>query len=390
MSSVEVANVHQKIKLLLLTDTAIGSAGGSERFLRNLSARLPKDRYQITLVQLSPPADSNQANSHSLSALSHIDIQSIPIGAVYSKRGIDALSKLRVLVREKQFDIIHSQHEKSDMFNVLLPEIPGVSKISNRRDMGFNKSSRVRFFLKLMNHRFDCIVAPAQSILESIEEQEAALPAKLTWIPNGVDTDRFSVLAQTIRSQMRAEHSASDNDFIFGIVASLSQVKRHCDLLDAFAIVHRQRKDTKLWLIGDGPLRHELENQAQQLGITDSITFFGSQPEVEKLLPLLDASLLVSSTEGMSNAVLEAMASGLPFIATAVGGNVQLIDHERTGLLVPACQPQQLAEAMHRIIDDELLRERLGTSARAHIETFYSMNTMVQSYDALFTRLAGR
>jgi glycosyltransferase involved in cell wall biosynthesis len=180
-----------------------------------------------------------------------------------------------------------------------------------------------------------------------------------------------------------------DTALVFGCVASLTPVKRHVDLIEAFAIVHARLPAARLLLIGDGPLRTTISEQIASLGLQDAVDLLGDRSNIETLLPALDVALLTSSTEGMSNAILEAMACGLPVIATSVGGNLQLVEHQVSGLLVPPSNPAALADAMLALADMPALRRTMGTAGRARIEREFSLDAMAQSYDRLYRRLLG-
>lgn len=378
-----------RLRILLLTDTSILSAGGSERFLRNLLSRLPANRYDVTVLQLADePGASGTASA--LFNVEHVRLLSLPIDAVYGLRGWRALAKLRRMLRDQHFDIVQSQHEKSDLLNALLPRQRGTVRISNRRDMGFNKSPRLRLMFRFINHRFDCVVAPAQPILSGLGREEALDIKQMLWIPNGVDIGQFRPWDTAERNAGRAALGLDAGTVAFGCVASFTPVKRHVDLIAAFANVVARQPHARLLLVGDGPLRAEVTAQIASLGLNDSIQLLGNRPDIQNVLPLLDAAVLASSTEGMSNALLEAMSSGLPLVATAVGGNLQLVDDGVNGLLVPVSEPVALAAALERIAGSAELRARLGAAGRARIEREFSLDGMVRSYDRLYHRLLGK
>jgi len=374
-----------RVRLLLLTDTSIFSPGGSERFLRNLAARLPADRYDITVVQLSEPTHA-WPDSGADCGIGHVRMHSLPTYAAYGLHGLRALGRLRKLCKRERFHIVQSQHEKSDLFNAFLPREAGSVHISNRRDMGFNKSPRLRWFFRFLNHRYHCVVAPAQPILSGLVRDERLALDRMMWIPNGVDTARFRPDARN-RAEQRETLGLREDQVAFGCVARLTEVKRHCDLIDAFARLRTRVPAVRLFFIGDGPLRETLERQIAAAGVGDIVTLLGDRPEVEHLLPALDVATLVSSTEGMSNAILEAMACGLPMVASSVGGNLQLVQDDVTGLLVPPRQPELLAQALARMATSPELRQRMGHAARARIEREFSLDSMVRSFDRLYGRM---
>ena len=377
---------HARVKLLLLTDTSIAFAGGSERFLRNLVTLLPRDRYSITLVQLDD-GHHPDAGTHLLADIRHATVHGFPVTAIYGRGGWRALRALRQILRREHFDIVQSHHEKSDLLNALLPRRPGCRHISNRRDMGYKKSAKLKWLFRFLNRRFDSVIAPSQPILGELARSESLDPARMLWIPNGVDTSRFRPLQEAQRRSARQVLGLDEDAIAFGCVARMTQEKCHSDLIAAFATLHAHVPQARLLLMGDGPLRTGVEAQVAALGVADAVMLLGMRPDIESVLPALDVGLLASSTEGMSNAILEMMACGLPMVATAVGGNLSLVQPDITGLLVPARQPDALAAAMTMLACAPDLRRRMGAAARARIEREFSLASMVRSFDQAYRHL---
>lgn len=374
----------RKISLLLLTDTAISGAGGSERFLRNLARQLPAQRYAIEVLQLSsePEAVSRIAPQP---LASHIQLHNHPVGPVYGGAGLACYRRLRRRIATGDFDIIQSHHEKSDLINALLPRgVAGTLRISCRRDMGFQKSNRVKAAFRLLNSRFDRIVAPTSAILETLQKSENVRGDVVTCIPNGVDTQRFAPAPAQARAALRAEFGFSPGDILIGCVASFTPVKRHCDLLQAFAGVVRQQPAARLLLVGAGPLQAAVEAQVDALNLRSSVRLMPPRGDVEKVLQALDLFVLGSSTEGMSNAVLEAQACGLPVVATAVGGNPDLVLPQTNGYLVAPLDPDSLAKGLADACASAAWRETAGRNAREQIDRAYSLGAMVAGFDRLY------
>jgi len=376
-----------RIRLLLLTDTSIAFSGGSERFLRNLVTLLPRDRYDITVVQLDA-GGFPESEKHHLADGDAARIVHLPVEAIYGRGGLRALRTLRSMVAGGGFDIVQSHHEKSDLINALLPRRPGCVHISNRRDMGYKKSAKLKWLFRHLNPRFDCVVAPSQQILGELARSEALEAGRMLWIPNGVDTQRFHPRPPPARAAIRQSLSLQADALVFGCVARLTPEKRHVDLVDAFARMRATFPQARLVLLGDGPLQGEIEARVASLGVAGAVRMTGMRPDVEAILPALDVGMLVSSTEGMSNAILEMMASGLPMIATDVGGNPSLVASGATGLLVPARAPGRLAEAMLALAADPALRHRMGEAARQRVEREFSLAAMVRAFDQAYRRLA--
>jgi glycosyltransferase involved in cell wall biosynthesis len=380
-------NTQERIlRLLVLTDCPIAASGGSERFLRNLLGRLPADCYQVTLVQLcKEPPPGTALHDAPIASLANASF--LPISAVYRRDGLRALKKLRRLIVREGFHAIQSQHENSDVLGALLPRGPlRAARISNRRDTGFLKSARLRQLSRLLNRRFDVIVAPSAAILDAVQRNEGATRGRMRCIPNGVDTERFRPVDFAARARVRSAMGYAQDDLLVGCVADFFAVKRHQDLIDAFARVHAEMPLARLILVGDGPLREPIESQVRMLGLAGAVRLLGSRRDVNEILSALDLFVLASETEGLSNAILEAQACGLPVIATNIGGNPDLVKAD-CGQLVEARCPEGLSAAILQLLRDPASRARLGAAARARTERDHSLSAMTLAYEALYREL---
>ena len=375
------------IRLLLVTDTAILGRGGSERFICNLLSGLDPLQYRVDVVQLiEPPSVAERLRE--CPPGEHIRLEYRPVDAVYGARGRAVFRELRERVLGGSYDLVQSQHEKSDLLCALLPRVgSGPLRISNRRDMGFQKNTLLRLAFRSVNHRFDRVIAPSRAILEQLVQSEGVRPERTQCLPNGVDTDRFAPLPLSLRAPGRQQLGLQADAFVFGCVARMVPIKRHADLLDGFAAATQGRRDAQLLLVGGGPLEPELRAQAARLGIDGRVVFLGERRDIEQLLPLLDCFVLASSTEGMSNAALEAMACGLPVIATAVGGNAEVVEPERTGFLVPPFSPLRIAAAMRELLLRPDRARQMGGQARLRVERQFSIGAMVRAFSRFYQSL---
>ena len=371
------------LRLLFLTDSPLTVTGGSERFLRNLVNRLRGEQFSVTVVQLcDEPSAEAQVYRNGLP--DSIDISYLSCGAVYGASGMRAYRTLRTKVMEEGFHVIQSQHENSDIINAALPRGPlHAMRISSRRDTGFLKSPRLRLLSRFLNHRYDRIVAPSPAILDAVATTEKANRARMLCIPNGVDAARFHPADPSARRPMREDLGFASDALLIGCVADFFSVKRHIDLIEAFARVHRGMPQAHLLLIGDGPLRDSIAMRARDLHVADAVHLLGSRNDVDTLLPALDMFALTSDTEGLSNAILEAQACGLAVVATDVGGNPNIVD-ESSGVLVPPRDPETLAAAMLTLLRDRERREQMGAAARNRVLRDHSLDAMAQAYASLY------
>ncbi|PNS08149.1 glycosyltransferase [Solilutibacter silvestris] len=382
-SSTSATSPEPPAGLLVVTDTSLSVTGGSEQFLRSLLRGLPRHRYAVTVVELASGAIVP------MPSLPGIKVLRVPVAAVYGRSGLRAYQVLRRLLSSGRYDIVQSQHEKADVLNALLPKRRGVIHISNRRDMGFKKSNRLKHAFRLLNHRFDRVVAPARQILDALATHEHLPLCRATVIPNGVDTLRYRPREATWREARRRALGLGVDTVVFCCVARLTEVKCPLVLVDAFARLHAEYPDVRLLLAGDGPMADEVRRKVDASGLAGNIDLLGSIDAVDDLLPACDVAVLASSSEGMSNALLEAMACGLPVVATAVGGNLQLVKPGVNGVLVPAHDPAAFAEAMLSLARDAHRRHDLGQRARRIVEEEFSAARMIIAYDHLYRGLLG-
>ena len=384
--SVAARRAAGRIALLVLSDNPILSTGGCERFLRYLITGLPTARYTIDVLQLAPPYVESRRAEEVLPHLRSFAFR--PLDAVYGPRGLRVLRELRRRVGAGEWDIVQSQHEKSDLLNALLPRGPAMTRrISNRRDMGFKKGAALRAAFRLANGRFDRVLAPSGIILDALAAEGRVPAARCLAIPNGVDLERFRPAAPGEREALRRAAGLPAGALLIACVANLTPVKRHADLLDAFALVRQASPRAQLLLAGSGPLEAELRAQAAALGIAACVHFLGPIQAVKETWRMADLAVLASSSEGLSNSLLEAQACGLAVVATKVGGNPDLVIEGHTGCLVPPHDPSSLAAALLALANDPARRAEFGAAARQRTVERHAPARMVAAYDALYQEL---
>jgi glycosyltransferase involved in cell wall biosynthesis len=225
--------------------------------------------------------------------------------------------------------------------------------------------------------------------LAAVSAETARQFAEETGIPAG----RFDVLSSgidTVRFRP-GDSPRAGGSVVLCCVGRLDPVKAHDNLIDAFArAVERGGPRLELRLLGDGPCRASLEALVRERGLADRVKFLGMATDVPEQLRESDAFVLASHREGRPTSIMEAMASGLPVIATRVGSIPELVDDGRTGLLVEPGDVEGLARAIGAIAADRPLRDRLAEEARRHAVAELSLDRMIEQYDAFYRGLAGR
>jgi sugar transferase (PEP-CTERM/EpsH1 system associated) len=216
--------------------------------------------------------------------------------------------------------------------------------------------------------------------------------ARVRRICNGVDSERFGPAAA--RAPIAGSPFNDPRLWLVGTVGRMQTVKNQVELARAFVQVLAARpalrERLRLVMVGDGPLRAEAEALLAQAGAAELAWLPGERRDVPEVMRGLDCFVLPSLAEGISNTILEAMSSGLPVIATEVGGNPDLIEHGRTGLLVPAGDAAALAQALQALATDPARAQALGRAARRQVEREFSLAAMVGAYQALYEDLLAR
>ncbi len=247
-----------------------------------------------------------------------------------------------------------------------------VTKMRNDQQLLF-----ARYMLPTALH-CDQFVAINDTIIRELTA--AGVPAeKIVWLPNGVETDSIAT-----KSSYALHQPAR---LIF--VGRLHAQKGLDVLLTAFQQLLRQHPthEARLQLVGEGPLRGDLTRLAEQLGIARHVHFVGQTDQVLERLQQADIFVLPSRAEGMSNALLEAMVCGLPVVVSDIPGNIDIVAHEHDGLLFAVNDSNSLVQALASLLDQPVLRERLGQAARQTVERRYSLNYVADRYIALYHNL---
>jgi glycosyltransferase involved in cell wall biosynthesis len=229
------------------------------------------------------------------------------------------------------------------------------------------------------------VLVNSQAIRDRIIEQGSTPSRKIIVIRNGVlETSSSRVHA---RDEICSELGINADATLIGMVARMQPVKGHSFFIDAAANVLREQANAHFVLVGDGPLRSEIEDQIARLGIADRVHLLGDRADVARLVPGFDLLVLASLHEGSPNAVMEAMAAGVPVVASAVGGTKELITDGETGYLVPPADSGVLADRIVFALNREDHRAEITSAARRWINTEYGMDRMIRSVERLYDEL---
>ena len=250
------------------------------------------------------------------------------------------------------------------------PTLVRVATENDVREFAEGRHWKYRLFFWLLRGAAG-VIAPSAAIRDEL--LRAGFPReRIVCFANTVDVDRFRPATPFENAQAKGALGLSKDTAVIGTVARLVQRKGIDVLLRAFGLV-RHRHRVHLIVVGDGALGEELRALAHELGIEDSISWLGFQPDPVKWLEAMDVFAFPSRLEGVPNAVLEAMGVGLPIVATSIGGVTDLLEEGSTGFLIPPDDPDALAAALDRLLSDASLRADLGSNARSRAVEVFSL-----------------
>ncbi|MFQ5539515.1 MAG: glycosyltransferase [Candidatus Binatia bacterium] len=258
--------------------------------------------------------------------------------------------------------------------------------VSSRRSLGHFKAGR-SFYLcleRIVNSITRVVVANSEAVRQDVIRQEKLPTGKVLVIHNGLDPSRFVIKPNEL---LRESLGLRERSPLIGVIANVIYYKGHSFFLDAWARILDKCPDAIALLVGDGPLKEDVEAKVDAIGLSESARFLGTRHDIPELLALMDILVHPSLEEGFSNAILEAMAAGKPVVATDVGGNPEAVIHGETGLLVPPRDPAALADAVAELFSDPRRADQMGKAGRERVEKEFRIDRMVHSMEKLYEEL---
>jgi glycosyltransferase involved in cell wall biosynthesis len=350
--------------------------GGTERQAVELLKRLNRKRYDVRLAVLRKGGLLYREIEPLFPAISEF-----PLTSFYNANAVKQLGRLCRLMLHERIDILHAHDFYSGFIGAAAARLVGVRVIASQRHLKLSDREVHRWGTRVIHRLAHRILVNSEAIREKIIAEDNANPDKIAVVKNGVVSIKT---AATSRSGLRRELKLEDDAKLIGIVARLQQVKGHRFFIEAAAGALRGGADAHFVLVGNGPLRGEIEKQIADVGITARVHLLGDRSDVASLIPALDLLALTSLHEGLPNAVMEAMAAGVPVVATAVGGVKELISDGETGYLAPPADSAALAARILFALEDEANRARITAAARRHIEASFGMQRMLESVEKLY------
>jgi glycosyltransferase involved in cell wall biosynthesis len=318
--------------------------------------------------------------------------EGVPVVSLGRRPGRDwrLVWRLARELRDRRISVIHA-HQYTPFFYSALARClaPGVRVILTEHGRHFpDVVSPVRRAVNrlALDHLADAVNACCGFSARALARVDGFAGRRIEVIPNGIELDRYDPAPD--RAALRRSLGLDPSRRYIATVARFHPVKDHATLLRGFAQVVAQCADVDLLLAGDGPLRGELENLTRSLEMEGRVRFLGVRSDVPVLLKAADLFALTSLSEAASLTVLEAMASSLPVVVTAVGGNPEMVRDGVDGFLVPRGDAASVASTILRVLDDPVGAAAMGAAGRARVEQHYQLGQTVENYWRLYQRLS--
>ncbi|OIN93770.1 hypothetical protein CO015_02795 [candidate division WWE3 bacterium CG_4_8_14_3_um_filter_42_11] len=350
--------------ILYIIHTA--AKGGAEVMLYNLIKCLDRKRFKPHLLVIyNKNGDPN-----------FFDSLNIPILKIYRRPktlGIGLLIKTVLFIRKINPTIVHTHLFGGDTWGriaAILAKVPVI--ITTEHSTNLKETRLQRVIKKILSQKTKRITAISQSVKEFSVKMDSIFQDRLRVIPNGVDTQFYSPSKRKLFPR-----------YIISI-GRLVEEKGFDVLIGAFEKAQTRHSEIKLYIVGEGPSDQNLKQLVKDRNLSQSVSFLGYRDEVKKLLGGAEIYVQTSKVEGLGISILEAMATGLPVIATQVGGIPEVIRNQYNGILIEPNNTEDLSQAINMLLENRPFAQRIGRTARKTVVEKYSLKTMVSRYEKLY------
>ena len=351
------------------------SRAGTESQLLALIRNLDRSRVEPTLVLLDGEDDLSRALEPDDCTILRLGVRKL-----FGLNAARAARKLRDFWRETRPDVLQVYFLDSAYFAVPLARLCGIPKVLRvRNNLGYWLTRKHRVLNRMLRPFVDATLTNTEAGKQSLLERDGLSPDRVVVLENGVDTKRFNrfLLADTSKKRVR-----------IGCVANLRSVKNIDGLMRAAKVALERFPQLRFEVAGDGEQREELERLHAELSLGDRFILRGSVADVAGFLRTVEIAILPSHSEGMANALLESMSAGRAVIATDVGANAELVQHEKSGLIVPAGDENAIVEAIGRYLENPLRAAAYGAAARTRVETNFSRDASTRRFEEFYRGLS--
>lgn len=375
-----------KIKVLHLSK--MKGVSGSENHLLTLLTNLDQRRFEVHLWILAETAHVPLLQSYK-QTLEQAGVAVVIFIMPHRHWAPSLLSRLKTYLIQEKIQLVHTHLIHADFYGMLAAKWAGVPAIisSRHNDDQFRRNIFLIWLNRLLAHWQTRLIVISDWVGIFLQEVERIPAAKIVRIHYGLAT--APLLAEADPHYLRQQFAIPADAPVIGTIGRLTAQKGHVYLLQAVKQVIAEFPALRVFLIGDGELRAELEAQAQQLGISANMVFTGYRNDARKLLAGFDVFVFPSLWEGFGLVLLEAMALQKAIIASQVSAIPESVQHGQTGILVPPKQPAELAQAMLTLLRNVKLARTMGEAGYAYLQQHFTVTKMVQRTEMVYQEALG-
>jgi glycosyltransferase involved in cell wall biosynthesis len=358
---------------ILHTEWSDGMGGQEQRVLSEMVGMAQRG-HQVVLVTRV------QAKIAAAATAEGIPVIYLPLRRCTDLRSI---LQLALYLRRSRFDVVNTHSSVDSWIGGIAAKLAGTPVLVRTRHLNLPLK---RSWWNFVHYLPDKMITCGENMRRQLVEGCGFAPLDMVSIPTGINFETFAANSN-IPVPLRQELGLAEDAFVVLMVGVIRSVKRHEVALRAMAQVISQCPRAQLVLAGDGPMRSDMERLAEELDITKHVHFLGHRSDVPDLMAATDALLLTSRSEGVPQAITQALWMKMPVVSTNVGGVGELVDNGLSGLLIPSEDPTAAATALMRIQSDKKWARRLGEAGRAHVHIQFNLNTMLDKIEMLLIDL---
>lgn len=358
-------------------------SGGSELNAVRTAERLRARGHHIEILTLTDD-DGGMARRY---RNANVSVFGFPVDSLLGRSAVRQVRALARHLRTTGVDIVHTHDCYTNFLMILAARLANVPSLASKR-WTFQTFPQHRVTDFVSYHLADAVLANSSEVARTVHLVERVARDRIHVVPNFVDDDAFSV--RTARESQRSRFGYGETELVFGIVAQLRAEKNHRTLLRVFQSLTKRHPHIRLLIVGDGPEREDIEALITELKLDQSVHMTGHLSEAWRAFAAVDVAVLPSQHEGFPNSVIEAMAAGLPVVATAVGGIPDAITDGVSGILIPRDSASALREALERLVEDSEFRVRAGTAAFADAQKRYGAGSVIDRLEQVYATVLAR
>jgi len=368
--------IDEKIRIAFLVHTY--GFGGLENMVTNLVNHLDPNCFESTIISFAPLKPLNN----------RVDLKQVQVLSFNKKGGNSPILiyKIAHLLKKIGAHIVQTHNWGTALEGILGAKLARVPRIIHA-ERGTIEDKKRNIVLQRFLWGFANQVLSVSEVHRKRVTDVIGFPQEqIKTIVNGVDTERFFPNSET-KQDIRKKLGLKKNSLCIGTVGSLRPVKNHLLLINACKTILPYFDQVEVLIVGEGPLETQLRQEVETLGFSKKIHFAGGQSNIPEILNALDIFVLSSLREGMPNAVLEAMACGVPVVATAVGGVPEIIDSPQVGIVINSLDEVALASALRALLENEDKRIEIGLRGRERVVKHFSLKKMINQYHLLYDNI---